>query len=335
MHVIISEHGMFLGKKSERLVIKKAGETVSETPLFDVEQITIATSGVSISADLIHDCVERGIQINFLTYTGKPYAKVTSPTLSGTVATRREQLMAFYDERGIQLAKAIIEGKLRNQINVLKYFAKYRKEADKEVYACIYDATRKMESIKSELVEINGKCIDDVRGQLMSVEGRTSTHYWNLVGQVLLDKIEFPGREHRGATDAFNSLLNYGYGMLYSQAWGALILAGLEPFGGFLHVDRPGRASLVLDFVEEFRQQVVDRVVIAMISKGYTPRMEEDRLSAETRKEFSKRILERLDGQERYEAKKYRLKTIIQMQARHMATFLRREGKYKAFVGGW
>jgi len=56
-----------------------------------------------------------------------------------------------------------------------------------------------------------------------------------------------------------NSALNYGYGILYGQVWGAVMNAGFEPFAGFLHLDRPGKPSLVLDLIEEFRQPIVDR----------------------------------------------------------------------------
>jgi len=335
MHIVVSNYGSFLGKKSERLVIKEGGAVVSEVPLFDVEQITLTTFGVSISADLIYECVERGIQINFLTSSGKPYAKVSSPTLSGTVITRREQLMAYQDQRGVKLSKAFVEGKVKNQVNVLKYFAKHRKEADRRVYEAIYDGTRKMEEIRSEVDRVYGDCIDDVRGQLMSIEGRAANHYWEMVKQVLLDRIEFLGREGRGAEDPINSMLNYGYGILYSQVWGALILAGLEPFAGFLHVDRPGKPSLVLDFIEEFRQQAVDRPIIAMLTKGFKPATENGRLADDTRKELASKILERLRTEENYEGKKHKLQTIIQSQARHIATFVRGEGPYKPFVGSW
>ena len=335
MHVIVSDYGSFLGKKRERLVIKAGGKVIEEVPLFDVEQITVTTFGVSISADLIYECVERGIQINFLTSSGKPYAKVSSPTLSGTVITRREQLMAYQDQRGVRLSKAFVEGKIRNQVNILKYFAKHRKEADRRVYEAIYDGTRKMEEIKSELDRIDGDCIDDVRGQLMSVEGRAANHYWDLIKQVLLDKIDFPGREGRGAEDPLNSMLNYGYGILYSQVWGALILAGLEPFAGFLHVDRPGKPSLVLDLIEEFRQQAVDRPIIAMVTKGFKPVMQDGRLGDDTRKELASKILDRLDSVENYSGKKHKMRTIIQSQARHIATYVRGEGPYRPFVGSW
>lgn len=335
MELLVSNYGSFLGKKSERLILKENGKVVNEIPFRDLEQVTIDTPGASLSTDLIRECVEHGVQISFLTPSGKPFAKLVSPYLTGTVITRREQLLAFTDARGVALAKLFIEGKLKNQANVLKYFSKYRKSVDRELFEVIYTRINQIEQIAAQLSEIKGRCIDDVRGQIMSAEGRAGNLYWQGVKMLTGDKMDFPGREHRGAADPVNSLLNYGYGMLYRQVEGALILAGLDPFAGFLHVDRPGKLSLVYDFVEEFRQQVVDRVVVAMINKGIAVEMEEGMLSTAARRHLSEKINERLESQEKFRGKKYKLRTIIQSQARRIATFLRGEAKYRPFVGGW
>lgn len=335
MQVLVSNYGSFLGKKSERLIVKEKDKVVMEVPFHDLEQVTIDTAGVSLSTDVIKECTEHGIQINFLSSQGKPYAKLSSPNLTATVITRREQILAYLDQRGIQLSKAFIEGKVKNQVNTLKYFAKYRKTQDMELYHQIYQGINQMENNLKELKNIKGECIDDVRGQLLSVEGRAANVYWQMIKNLTSDKIEFPGREHRGASDPVNSLLNYGYGMLQTQVWGALILAGLEPFAGFMHVDRPGKASLVLDMIEEFRQPVVDRIVIAMVNKGMEIGMDGDKLDTVTRRDFANRVLERLESEERFEGKKFKIRTIIQRQARRIATFLRGENKYKPFVAGW
>jgi CRISPR-associated protein Cas1 len=335
MELLVTNYGSFLGKKSERLILKENGKVVNEIPFHDLEQVIIDTPGASLSTDVIRECVEHGVQISFLTPSGKPFARLVSPYLTGTVITRRQQLMAFCDERSVSLAKLFIKGKLKNQVNVLKYFAKYRKGVDRGLFESISGLIEQIEQAAGFLHTIHGKCIDDVRAQLMSVEGRAGNLYWEGVKLLTEDKVDFPGRKHREAVDPVNSLLNYGYGMLCRQAEGALILAGLDPFGGFLHVDRPGKLSLVYDFVEEFRQQVVDRVVIAMINKGIAVEMEEGMLSNTARRDFSERIKERLESQEKYQGKKYKLRTIIQMQARRVATFLRGEAKYRPFVGGW
>ncbi|MBT9133264.1 MAG: CRISPR-associated endonuclease Cas1 1 [Firmicutes bacterium] len=196
-------------------------------------------------------------------------------------------------------------------------------------------AVKKMADILQSLESYQGQNIDEVRGQFLSVEGRASAIYWQQVASILEGKVDFPGREHRGAEDPLNSMLNYGYGILYSQLWSAVLLAGLEPFAGYMHVDRPGKPSLVLDLIEEFRQPVVDRVVIAMFSKGCKVQLEEDKLSATLRKELAEKILGRLETTENYDGKKYKLSTIIQRQSRSIATFVRGEGKYRPFVGGW
>lgn len=335
MNLIINNYGSFIGKKSERLVIKESGKVVREVPFFDLSQVTVTTGGASLSSDAIKMCMEYGVQINFLSGNGQPYAKISSPQLTATVQTRREQLMAYLDQRGVELARIFVAGKIKNQINTLKYFSKHRKEAKRETYEAIMAAVKKMEDTCAELDNYHGEKIDDLRGQFLSVEGRASALYWDQVALILEGKVDFPGREHRGAEDPFNSMLNYGYGILYSQVWSAVILAGLEPFAGFMHVDRPGRPSLVLDLIEEFRQPVVDRVIIAMFSKGREVMLEEGKLPADIRKELAAKILERLDATENYNGKKHKLQNIIQSQARSLASFVRGDGKYRAFVGGW
>jgi CRISPR-associated protein Cas1 len=169
----------------------------------------------------------------------------------------------------------------------------------------------------------------------MGVEGSSSRVYWEGVQQILAERGLFLGRVRRGATDEVNSMLNNGYGILYSQVWGAVADAGLEPFAGFLHVDRAGKPSLVLDLVEEFRQPVVDRTVIAHVNRGEPIKMEGALLAPETRRVLSEKILERLESKETYQGKKYQIRSIIQIQARNLAAFLRGERDYVPFAFKW
>ena len=335
--IVVDQFGAFLGRESGRLQVRQKKKTTEEYPFFKIERIVIASPGVSLSASLIQECVKHGIALDFLGYGGRPYARLSSPELSGTVKTRREQILAYTDARGLEFARMLVKGKLGNQVSILKYFAKYRKERDKETYSQIRQTVREVEEISSQIFACDGNPsnIDDDRQRLLSIEGRAGKLYWDVFTRLVPAEVGFEGREHQGATDPVNSLLNYGYGMLYAQVWGAIELAGLDPFAGFLHVDRPGKPSLVLDLIEEFRQQVVDRTVFGLVNRGYKPKMEQERLSDQTRKEFAHKILDRLEGGERYEGKVHKLGTIIQMQARHLAMFFRGERRYKAFVGSW
>ncbi|NPV80775.1 MAG: CRISPR-associated endonuclease Cas1 [Firmicutes bacterium] len=333
--IIISDFGAFVGKKSERLIIKQGKEIIEQVPFHNLQSLIISGSGISISADVIQECMEHGIQIDFLTFSGKPYAKLTSPGLSGTVITRREQLLAYYEKRGLRLAKAFIEGKLRNQQGLLHYFARYRKSENCETFDVLSNMENQIADMVKELETIDGKCVDDVREQLLSVEGRAGAIYWGGIKKLLASNIEFETREHRGANDPFNSLLNYGYGILYSTVWGAIVLAGLEPFAGFIHTDRPGKPSLCLDLVEEFRQRVVDRTVVSLVNRGSTIKLQEGLLTDQIRRKLIENIQERLEAKETYRGKQHKLKTIIQLQARRIASYLRGETDYKPFIGRW
>jgi CRISPR-associated protein Cas1 len=313
----------------------KQGPILTEVPFFRLSDIVIASGGVSLSTDLIEECCDRGIRISFLTAGGKPYAMLSSPMLTATVITRREQLAAYGDERGLALAKTIVDGKLRNQANLLKYFGKYLKSAHPQRFERLNECVATIEVARGEGDRVAGAAVDEARGTLLGLEGRAGHAYWEGVGILLEGHAAFAGRERRGATDAVNSAFNYGYGILYSQVWGAILNAGLEPFAGFLHVDRPGKPSLVLDFVEEFRQPVVDRSVVASFTKGVAIRVQGGMLDEASRKAVADAVIERLDSEVAFRGKRYMLRSIIQIQARAMATFLRRDGGYQPYAWKW
>lgn len=306
-----------------------------ELPFFRISEIVVASGGVMLSSDLIKECCERGIRVSFLSSNGRPYAMLSSPMLTATVVTRREQMAAYGDRRGLEIAKAVVRGKLTNQANLLKYFGKYVKEANPEAFRQLSEVIAGLEAEKAEAERVTGERVDDVRARLMGVEGAAGRLYWTGVKLLLSDRVSFETREHRGATDPVNSALNYGYGILYTQVWGALMNAGLEPFAGFLHVDRPGKPSLVLDLIEEFRQPVVDRAVIASVSKGVKLEVREGMLTEGSRRAVADSVLKRLEGEVAFRGRRYRLKSVVQIQARNLAGFLRGDGAYRSFAFKW
>jgi len=333
--LILSGFGIYLSKKSERLLVKLSGKTVYEFPFFRISEVVVASRGVSLSSDLIKDFCERGIRLSFVEPSGRPYAMLSSPVLTATVESRREQLLAYNDSRGLEFARLVVRGKIRNQRHVLLYFGKYLKQSDPGRFESISEIAKKLRTLELQVRKIDGASVEERRQELMGLEGVAGRLYWDGARTIVESKVEFMGRVHRGASDVVNALLNYGYGILYAHVWGAVVNAGLEPFAGFLHVDRPGKPSLVLDLVEEFGQPVVDRTVIAFINLGQSMRMENGLLDQETRKAIAEKILERLSSAERFRGQQYQIRSIIQMQARSLVSFLRNKGKYKPFSFRW
>jgi CRISPR-associated protein Cas1 len=255
--------------------------------------------------------------------------------LTATVLTRREQMAAYGDGRGLELAKAVVRGKLGNQAALLKYFGKYLKGADPVAFEQLEAAVRAIAKGRRELEQVSGERVDEARSALLAIEGSAGRHYWGGVKTLLAGHASFETREHRGAPDLVNSALNYGYGILYTHVWGALMNAGLEPFAGFLHVDRPGKPSLVLDLIEEFRQPVVDRAVIALFTKGIRLETREGLLTDDSRRTVGGAVLERLEGETIFRGRRHRMKSVIQIQARNVATFLRGGEAYRPFSFKW
>lgn len=330
-HLIADTFGSHVGKYSERLKVTQNGETLQQAPLMHLQSVTIGSMGVSISADAIAACCERGIPILFIDQRGEVYASLYSAGLTGTVLTRRAQLLAYTDARGGALALAISAGKLINQAATLRYWERLRRENAPDDAYTLSELAEEIEQYARRLHAFQPLPIAEMRESIMAVEGSAARIYWEGVQLLIPEPYGWPGRAGRGATDPINSLLNYGYGILYGEIERAVILAGLDPYAGFLHADRPGKPSLVLDLIEEFRQAAVDRPVIGLAARRYTiERDAESHLSAETRRDFAGKILAHLDTAMRYENGRVALRHIIQMQARRVATYLR--GEYDAYL---
>ncbi len=337
MDLIVEGKGIFLGKHQGRLRVSQQGKTLCEAPIIHLNQVVILDTGVGVSSDVFLICAEEGIPIHFFEADGRPVAGVYSAGLAGTVLTRRAQLGAFLDARGVQLAQAFVGGKIENQRALLRYIGKYRKEADPDLFQELTLVAGELGDHVAEAQALTGDAIGPLRESFLSVEGRAADRYWKAIKRIIPANLGWRGRETRGAVDPFNSALNYGYGVLYSQVERALILAGLDPYGGFLHADRPGKPSLVLDLIEEFRQPVVDRTLIGQVNRGVEiARDETGRLDGATRRRIAEKVLERLESTELYEGKRQPLRHIMQCQARHIATFVRGEREtYRPFVAGW
>lgn len=333
--LILSGYGLFLGKKSERLVVRKDKNVLYQFPFFRIQEVVIASKGISLSADVLEELCVRGIRLNFWGSAGRPYAVISSPHLNATVQTRRDQFAAFSDKRGFDFSKAVVEGKVRNQEKLLRYFGKYLKKADSERFEKIEKMAGALQSHRMKVAGIDGGNVDEKRETLMGIEGVAGRMYWEAVGELIRSRTEFLGREHRGATHVVNAMLNYGYGILTGNVWNAILNAGLEPFAGFLHVDRPGKPSLVLDLVEEFRQPVVDRAVLSAVNLGISVGMDNGQLDTGSKELVAKRVLERLVSPEPHRGKDYQVRSIIQMQARSLASFFRGGAAYKAYRFKW
>lgn len=261
-HIVVSEFGSQLGVTSERLTVKANGCVIAEYPLSRLHTIVIAKGGVNVSSNLIQECATRGVHLFFLNARGECTAALNGIRSHGVGATRRKQVLFLENATAAsELAMRVTYGKIRNQRAVLCYFAKsggFRKQGLSLKMKTAIDtlqqcATNAAEAAKNET---------DCRATLMGIEGIAAATYWKAWVEADIMPNTFLSREGRAGKDITNSALNYGYAILASRIWNAVLIAGLEPYLGFYHVERPGKPSLILDLMEEYRGWCVDRIII-------------------------------------------------------------------------
>ena len=216
-----------------------------------------------VSPGLMELCREHGVSLTFLSESGRIVARVDAPA-SGNLLLRREQFRrADRPVACTSLARSFVAGKLQNARHTLLRAA--RDTDDPEAPA---ELTRGASLIGQHLEALPSSAdLDAIRGH----EGDAARVYFGVFNALIRaarrDEFVMNGRSRRPPLDRVNALLSFVYAMMTHDCAAALTAAGLDPDVGFLHADRPGRPSLALDLVEEFRPMIADRLVLTLINR--------------------------------------------------------------------
>lgn len=263
----VTTQGTYLHQEGETVVASVEHEDVLRLPIHTLAGI-VCFGQVSCSPPLLGLCGERGVHISFLTEWGKFLARVTGP-ISGNVLLRREQVRRSENSAATcELARSFILGKLANSRTVLQ-----RAQRD---HGQNLTATQSVDVIADVIRRVQrAPDTETLRG----LEGEAANAYFDAFdGMILSQKQAFSmkSRSRRPPLDPLNTMLSFLYTILAHDCEAALEGVGLDPQIGFLHSLRPGRPSLALDMMEEFRSILADRVVLSLINlnqitdKGFT-----------------------------------------------------------------
>lgn len=258
--LFVTTQGAYLLKEGETVAVKVDGEISLRVPVHTLGGI-VCFGQVSCSPYLMGFCAENGVAISFLSEYGKFLAKVQGP-VSGNVLLRREQYRRADDlQTSSMIARALVTGKVANCRTVLQ--RSLRDHSGKVDADAISQASLKL---SSALRRLQGHfALDVVRG----IEGEAANAYFEVFDHLITsqrDSFAFNERNRRPPLDAVNCLLSFLYSLLMHDIRAALETVGLDPSVGFLHRDRPGRYSLALDMMEEFRPFLADRLTLSLIN---------------------------------------------------------------------
>jgi len=251
---------------------------------------------------------------------GDPYGRVWSSKLGSTVLIRRRQLDISRSKAGGELALGWVQEKLQNQVDFLDELARRRNEEKQEMIA---ESVRGINSNAEKLNNLEGTP-DDLRGEVMGLEGSAGRIYFRTLGELLPDRYEFNGRSRNPAGDRFNAFINYGYGILYSKVESSCVIAGLDPYIGFIHADNYNKVSLVFDLIEMFRI-FVEEPVFYLFSKRKVSDEHIDEVSGGVRLNESGRELliqsfnDHMEEGIRYQGRNIKRKNVIQYRCHKIA----------------
>ncbi|SHF68482.1 CRISP-associated protein Cas1 [Bacteroides luti] len=249
----------FLSKEGDNVVVMVKGTEKFRIPIYNIEGI-VSFGYTGASPALMKMCADKNIGLCFLTEHGEFLGRVSGP-IKGNVLLRRQQYrIADEKEASLNLSRIFIAGKIANCRNVVQ-----RSIRDHGDELNILDAASKNLLLKSRQ---SFNAIDS--NQLRGIEGEAATSYFGVFNQLIKNSdssFYFGGRTRRPPKDNVNALLSFIYMLLAHEVQSALESVGLDPYVGFLHTDRPGRASLALDIMEEFRPYLADRLVLSLINR--------------------------------------------------------------------
>ena len=259
----LSQPRTVLGCRGRALVVRQNSREKASVPVHHLAMVT-CLGPVYITPAAIDLCLTQGVGINYLTPYGRFLGRITGP-VRGNVLLRRAQFRLVEAGRPGLVAN-LLGGKIHNSRRLLMRAARNYPET-----APLLDpAIRRLGQLQSGLGgpgdqdHGNGADIDRLRG----IEGVAAHIFFGAYPHLIRSpEFHFNGRNRRPPRDPVNAMLSFGYTLLAGECRHALEAVGLDPYMGFLHVLRPGRAALALDLMEEFRAVKVDKMVLALINR--------------------------------------------------------------------
>lgn len=254
----------YLSKDGLNVVVSVKQQEVFRIPAINIEGI-VTFGYMGASPGLMKLCSDSGISLTFLSPNGRFISRVQGATRGNVLLRKAQYALSDDEEWSLHLAKLMIAAKIQNYRNILRRYIRDYGECQE-----VDEATRMLDTNKRNALNAKGKT------ELMGFEGIASNAYFDVLPKLILNQKEsfpFHGRNRRPPKDAVNAMLSLAYTLIANDITAALEAVGLDPYVGFLHTLRPGRTSLSLDLMEEFRAYLGDRFVLSLINmRQITPK---------------------------------------------------------------
>jgi CRISPR-associated protein Cas1 len=305
----ISGYGKKLKKHNNSLVVEwKEGENSEKASFTPSKLEDVILSGEhSISTGAIRLLFENNVSLSCMDSFGNPIGYLFPHAYCQYMNIWEKQL-SIDSIHKLDIAKNICLAGATNKKSILQTIQNSRDIELGEFVASIENIIDKMYDVSHT-------------DSLMGYEGSAANAYFEALKLIIPARFEFERRIKHPSPDPVNVLLSYGYGILYSKIRAAINKAKLNPYRGVLHSNYRNQEGLVYDLIEEFRQPVVDRVVLTMIGRNqvhidyFSNEGGFCRIDNSFKKIFANMIFSRLESETIYRDGKKTFQDIIDLQA--------------------
>jgi CRISPR-associated protein Cas1 len=252
--LIVTEPGSVVCKDGHRLTVRRKKEIELSVPFFKIGQVLLM-GYCQVTSQALAACLRKEIPITLMTSTGRYIGRWDTDNHDLLWERLQWQKMGS-TEFALNFARAVVKAKIHNQRCLLRRALKRGKSTT-------------LESTSESLLRLEHQAegAEDLP-KLRGYEGAATRAYFRALATLFDTKWQFERRVKRPAPDPINSLLSFGYSLLFQNIYSIVMAHGLNPNLGHLHDPRPGHPALVSDLQEEFRTPIVDSLILYLVNRG-------------------------------------------------------------------
>jgi CRISP-associated protein Cas1 len=335
----LNTQGLRVGKSGNVLKVQEKDKTVQEVRIGEICQLSLF-GNIQLSTQALQSLCENEVPIAYFSMSGWFYGTTNGLGIKNIYLRREQFRLADVPGFCLRLARALVAGKIRNQRTMLQRNHVEPPESALKMMKCMQEDAERAESIES----------------LLGIEGNAAREYFqNFAGMIKVDgddgtpsangkspfTFDFVNRNRRPPRDPVNALLSLAYSLLSKDLTIVSHTVGFDPYLGFYHQPRFGRAALALDLMEPFRPLIADSAVLSAINTRMITTRDfvqvglSVSLKPEGRKAFFRAYEQRMDTLVTHPIFGYRVnyRRVLEIQTRLLARVLTGElGTYSVFT---
>ncbi|HYE71911.1 MAG TPA: CRISPR-associated endonuclease Cas1, partial [Blastocatellia bacterium] len=265
--LFLTQADAYVSRDHLNLKIEVERQTRLAVPIHHLESICVFGQ-TAFSPHALKLCWEHGVAVNYFSEHGYLLGRWEAVPNTSVALRRAQYRAADNPAKAAAIARQCVAGKLQNSRQSLLRSAREnvdQSEAE-QLRDCANEIGRLIGKLHRGATGEEEQTVDQIRGY----EGQAASLYFDVFSFHLRQQrkdFEFTVRTRRPSLDRVNCLLSFLYALVRHDCIAALTAVGLDPFVGYLHVERPNRPALALDLMEEFRPLLADRLAMTLINR--------------------------------------------------------------------